>query len=154
VDPELKFRAPAPERFDRLKTKNRCICLYKSLAPQTVCWTGTQTSGSGSTTKRFWLRPSQIAWAPDSGSGSTALLLVQSLLPFLRHISHGSTIGCSTGFIFGHKRFVWWLHIAELTVQTVKKTCNCRYKQTKDSAGTDKKRRYRRSDDTAELKCT
>jgi len=48
---------------------------------------------------------------------------------------HGSTIGHLnlTAFVFGHKRFVWWLHKAELTLQTVKKTCNCRYKWTKCS---------------------
>jgi len=40
--------------------------------------------------------------------------------------------------------FVWWLHIAEVTLQTVKKTCNCRYEWTKYSVGIDKKRRYRR----------
>jgi len=36
-------------------------------------------------------------------------------------------------------------------LQTVKKTCNCRYTRTKYSAGTDEKRRYGRSDDIAEV---
>jgi len=39
---------------------------------------------------------------------------------------------------------VWRLHIAELTLQTVKESCNCCYKRTKYSAGTDEKCRYRR----------
>jgi len=38
-----------------------------------------------------------------------------------------------------------------LKLQTVKKTCNCRYTHTKYSAGTDKKRRYGRGDDIAEV---
>jgi len=41
-------------------------------------------------------------------------------------------------FLFGHKRYVWWFHTAEITLQTVKKTCNCRYKQTQYSAGPTK----------------
>jgi len=40
---------------------------------------------------------------------------------------------------------------AELTLQPGKATCNCRYKLRKYSAGSDKKRRYRRSDDIAGL---
>jgi len=41
-------------------------------------------------------------------------------------------------FLFGHKRFVWWPHIDELTLQTLKKTSNCRYKRKKYSAGPTK----------------
>jgi len=62
-------------------------------------------------------------------------------------------IACLTAFLFGHKRFVWWLNIAKLTLQTVKEICNCHYKQTKYSAGTDEKCCYRQSDDIAKLKC-
>jgi len=47
-------------------------------------------------------------------------------------------IGRLIVLVFGHKRFVRWLYIAELTLQTVKKTCNCRYKQTKYSVGLTK----------------
>jgi len=32
-----------------------------------------------------------------------------------------------TAFLSGHEIFVWWLHIAELTLQTLKKTWNCCY---------------------------
>jgi len=61
-------------------------------------------------------------------------------------------IGSSlNAFLFSHERLVRWLLIDELTLQTVKKTCNCRYKRTKYSAVTDKMRRYRRSDDIAEV---
>ena len=41
-------------------------------------------------------------------------------MPFFRHTSQGSTIGHSTVFLFGHKRFVWQLYIAALTLQTRK----------------------------------
>jgi len=37
-----------------------------------------------------------------------------------------------TASLFGHKKFVWWLHIAELTHETAKETCNCRYKRVGD----------------------
>jgi len=36
-------------------------------------------------------------------------------------------------------------------IQTVTKSCSCRCKRTKYCAGTDKKRRYRRSDDNADV---
>ena len=56
------------------------------------------------------------------------MLAAQSLMPFLRHIYHGSTIGrlTLTAILFGCQRFVWRLHVAELTLQTVQKSCNCR----------------------------
>jgi len=41
-----------------------------------------------------------------------------------------------TVFLFGQKRLVWWLHIVNSTLQTVKKTCNSRYKRAKYSEGT------------------
>ena len=41
---------------------------------------------------------------------------------------HSSIIDHSIAFLFGHKRFVRWLHhLAELTLQTAKKNCNPRY---------------------------
>ena len=66
------------------------------------------------------------------------LVMVQSLMPFSRQSCHGSTIVHLTAFLPSCKRFLWWLHIAELTLQTVKKTCNCRFKRTKYSAGLTK----------------
>jgi len=44
--------------------------------------------------------------------------------------------------IRSYKRYVWWLHIAKLTLETVKKTWNC-FIYAQNTAGTDKKRRYR-----------
>jgi len=57
-------------------------------------------------------------------------------------------------FLCCRKKCVWWFHIAELTLQTVKKTGNCCFKRTKHSALADKKRRYWRSGGIAELRCT
>jgi len=56
-----------------------------------------------------------------------------AILPFSRLVN-AFLFGA---FIFGHKR----LHIAEPSLQTVKQTCNCRYKRTKYSAWADRKRR-------------
>jgi len=55
-----------------------------------------------------------------------------------------------TALLFSHKTFVWRLH-NRAKLQPVKKTCSCHYTRTKYSAGTDKKRRYGRSDDIAEV---
>jgi len=52
VEPKLKFQAPAPKQFGPLKTKHHCN-IGKTSVPLYVCGTGTQISGSGSTSLEF-----------------------------------------------------------------------------------------------------
>ena len=64
-----------------------------------------------------------------------------------------AVLKCFTAFLFRNEKKTWWVAahtVAELAFQI----CNCRYTRKKSSAGTDKKRRYRRSDDKAEPWCT
>jgi len=81
------------------------------------------------------------------------LLLGQSLMPFSCHTYHISIIGHISAFLSGHRRFVWWFHIVELTLKTVKKTCDSHSKQTKYSAVTNNKHWYRLSEGIVELQC-
>ena len=67
----------------------------------------------------------------EFGSLPPMLLMAQSLLLFLRHTCHGSTIGGLPAFLFGLKIFVWCASHGQAYTSntTVKKTCNCRYKR-------------------------
>ena len=55
-----------------------------------------------------------------------AILTVTSHLPWLNNWSWQLNLNV---FLFSYKRYVWQLHISKLTLQTVRKTCNCSYKQ-------------------------
>jgi len=70
---------------------------------------------------------------------------------FTTELMPSSSVSLRSYFVM--KKKTWW--VAPHTVAAFAfQICNCRYTRKKSSAGTDKKRRYRRSDDKAEPWCT